>query len=385
MARKNPSLEVLPPYVNLRERCKAFEDSLPLISMLNDDAVRERHWQRILEETGKEGTMEINLKTMSLTKVFDLNLAAYEEVVTEICKEAMEEAKIETFLREIEETWKKEAFELYPYEKNGIVISYTLGTKPLEETQVKLEENLLLLQTLAANKHVRSAAKRVSQWDRDLNRIAETIAAWLQVQRQWAYLEKIFSFDDIKMQLPDEAKKFGRTDTNYKKLMEGCSRQPQIHTQCVKADGGARLDELENILKELNKCQRSLQHYLDSKQMSFPRFYFISTDDLLQILGSSEATSVQRFMLSLFDNCKRLNFVNNNKIIKGMTSDEGESYEFVFPVKPEGKIEEWMNVIDVEMKNSLTTICKGAVWEYARMDRVEWIKRQIGMIGLVGT
>lgn len=329
--------------------------------------------------------MEINLKTMSLTKVFDLNLAAYEEVVTEICKEAMEEAKIETFLREIEETWKKEAFELYPYEKNGIVISYTLGTKPLEETQVKLEENLLLLQTLAANKHVRSAAKRVSQWDRDLNRIAETIAAWLQVQRQWAYLEKIFSFDDIKMQLPDEAKKFGRTDTNYKKLMEGCSRQPQIHTQCVKADGGARLDELENILKELNKCQRSLQHYLDSKQMSFPRFYFISTDDLLQILGSSEATSVQRFMLSLFDNCKRLNFVNNNKIIKGMTSDEGESYEFVFPVKPEGKIEEWMNVIDVEMKNSLTTICKGAVWEYARMDRVEWIKRQIGMIGLVGT
>jgi hypothetical protein len=41
-----------------------------------------------------------------------------------------------------------------------------------------------------------------------------------------------------------------------------------------------------------------------------------------------------------------------------MTSDEGESYEFVFPVKPDGKIEEWMNVIDTEMKNTLTTLCK---------------------------
>jgi hypothetical protein len=39
-------------------------------------------------------------------------------------------------------------------------------------------------------------------------------------------------------------------------------------------------------------------------------------------------------MLSLFDNCKKMNFANNNKIIEGMTSDEGEKYDFVFKVKP---------------------------------------------------
>lgn len=109
--------------------------------------------------------------------------------------------------------------------------------------------------------------------------------------------------------------------------------------------------------------------------MMFPRFYFISNDDLLQILGSSDPTAIQRFMLSLFDNCKKLNFVNNNKIIEGMTSDEGETYDFVFKVKPEGKIEEWMNVVDDEMKNSLEVIGKQAIWEYTRMDRTEWIKK----------
>jgi hypothetical protein len=67
------------------------------------------------------------------------------------------------------------------------------------------------------------------------------------------------------MQLPDEAKKFGKTDANYKKLMESCSRNDLIRYNCVVADGGARLEDLENILKELNKCQRSLQNYLDSK------------------------------------------------------------------------------------------------------------------------
>jgi hypothetical protein len=56
------------------------------------------------------------------------------------------------------------------------------------------------------------------------------------------------------MQLPDEAKKFGKTDANYKKLMESCSRNDLIRYNCVVADGGARLEDLENILKELNKC-----------------------------------------------------------------------------------------------------------------------------------
>jgi hypothetical protein len=54
-----------------------------------------------------------------------------------------------------------------------------LASKPLDETLVMLEEDLLLLQTLATNKFVRAAAKRVAQWDKDLNRISETIAAWL--------------------------------------------------------------------------------------------------------------------------------------------------------------------------------------------------------------
>jgi len=83
------------------------------------------------------------------------------------------------------------------------------------------------------------------------------------------------------MQLPEEAKKFSKTDLNYKKIMENTYRQPNVLQACVKSEGGKRLDELKTISFELDRCQKSLTQYLDSKKMVSPRFYFISDEDLL--------------------------------------------------------------------------------------------------------
>ena len=87
--------------------------------------------------------------------------------------------------------------------------------------------------------------------------------------------------------------------------------------------------------------------------MSFPRFYFISDDDLLLILGSSEARSISPHLLKLFDNCKDLKFGKNDKFLNGMISDEGENFDFETPQKPEGAVEDWMNKVDNEMKKTL--------------------------------
>ena len=57
--------------------------------------------------------------------------------------------------------------------------------------------------------------------------------------------------------------------------------------------------------------QKELRRYilfLTSLKIKVSTFYFISDDELLSVLGSSDPTSIQVHMLKLFDNVKELKF-----------------------------------------------------------------------------
>lgn len=77
-------------------------------------------------------------------------------------------------------------------------------------------------------------------------------------------------------------------------------------------------------------------------------------------------------MLSLFDNFKKIIFGKGDKLMLRMVSDESEEYAFETPIKPWRK--NWRMFVDDKMKSSLLTITKRAVFDYARFDRVDWIK-----------
>ena len=157
--------------------------------------------------------------------------------------------------------------------------------------------------------------------------------------------------------------------------MESVAKAPQVLKCCVDNEsGGNRLNELKGISNEFERCQKSLTNYLESKRMVLSRFYFISDEDLLQILGTSDPKAIQPHLLKLYDNNKELTFGPGNKTITHMTSDEGECYPFESAVKPEGNIEEWMLKVEEEMKKTLHILIKKAVFYYAKMDRVDWIK-----------
>ncbi len=82
---------------------------------------------------------------------------------------------------------------------------------------------------------------------------------------------------------------------------------------------------LSNTLERLERCQRSLNDFLEEKRSSFPRFYFIGDDDLLQILGQATRPAViQAHLKKLFAGIHSVGFDQEDKHIIAMNSIDGE-------------------------------------------------------------
>jgi len=78
--------------------------------------------------------------------------------------------------------------------------------------------------------------------------------------------------------------------------MDETAEEPVIKKSC---EAPNRLSDLHHINNVLEKCQKSLNDYLDSKRNAFPRFFFISDEELLSILGSSNPLCVQEHMIKV--------------------------------------------------------------------------------------
>jgi dynein heavy chain len=55
-------------------------------------------------------------------------------------------------------------------------------------------------------------------------------------------------------------------------------------------------------------------------------------------------------MLKLYDNCKSLIFGRGNKVVTGMISSEGETYNFKTVTSTETAVEVWMTAVQAEMR-----------------------------------
>jgi dynein heavy chain len=355
-----------------------FEKPLGCIEKIKQNLhFKDNHWERLLKLMDKP-TEGINFTFITLQQVMNLHLHEYQDKVDEIMAAANNEFKNKKELQDIEQFWRTVAnFEVSDHKKGGFKI------KVDDEIKNLLDEHLNTLQGIEGSKFAGPHLKNdVKKWMDNLIKIQETIDEWIKVQTKWLYLEGIYiGNEDIRTQLSKETKTFEQHHKTFKNLNEKVSKNSNILNNCVIND--TTLAQLQNLALALDKSQKSLTDYLNSKKKVFPRFYFISDDDLLSILGSSEVSSIQPHMIKLFDNVKALGFDKANKVVK-MISEEGESFNFFEPYKPDGPVEVWMSNVDKIMISTLRKLTKEGVFNYAKMEREDWLRKYICMICLVG-
>lgn len=281
-----PGVRSMPVTRQLQSKMNEFKDSIPLFVDLKTDALRDRHWKLLMEKTGIE--FDMNPETFTLGALFAMGLNNYEDTIQEIVTAAVKELSIEKGLKEVTDVWDAEKFTVQRYFKGTSDRGFVLGS--VDEVIQILDDNAMTLQSMSASRFIGPFLAQVQAWEKSLSHISEVCDIWMVVQRKWMYLESIFIGGDIRSQLPEEAKKFDKINDTFKKIMQDTAKNPKIKDSCHAPN---RLEDFISLSEGLEKCQKSLNDYLDSKRNAFPRFFFISDDELLSILGSSDPTCVQ--------------------------------------------------------------------------------------------
>lgn len=306
--------------------------------------------------------------TTTLADLLELQLHKFEEEVKNIVDKSVKEMAMEKGLNDLNSNWKILEFETEIHERTKLKV-----IRVSEEILEALEENQVQLQNMMSSKYIAHFLEDVTHWQNILSNADQVISGWMEVQRKWMYLESIFiGSEDIRNQLPQEAKRFEDVDKTFKFLLTDII----VNLNVIKATNKPGLSEkLDMLLKQLVLCEKALNDYLETKRLEYPRFYFVSSADLLDILSNGNAPElVARHLTKLYDSIAKLIFAKGSKMAEKMMSKENdELVPFREPCDCSGKVEKWLNRLTDAMRGTLHELFMKSVIAYEDKPREVWV------------
>ena len=129
--------------------------------------------------------------------------------------------------------------------------------------------------------------------------------------------------------------------------------------------------------------QKGLKDYIERKCSFFCRFYFLSNDDLLEILSQTkEIRKVKAHLQKVFEGVCDLDFRPDNTM-HGCIYPQGEQIDFMKRVDPNDRgVEFWMSELERQMMLGVREAFWIGLDTYEKEPRTEWVKKQAGQIVL---
>lgn len=179
----------------------------------------------------------------------------------------------------------------------------------LDDVQSLLDDHILKSQSMRGSPFIAALGKKATDWEEKLINMQDIMDIWLKVQSTWMYLEPIFNSEDIMRQMPVEGRNFKavniefilhrsicmdnfifnhiffQIDQIWKQIMQNTNNDRRVlHA----TDYPNLLELLRNAFGDLEKVQKGLNTYLEKKRIFFARFFFLSNDEILEILSETK-------------------------------------------------------------------------------------------------
>ncbi|ALC40164.1 btv [Drosophila busckii] len=338
------------PSQRIRAQLERLQSSLPILQQLQSDALSERHWARIFQllQQAVKPFHSIVLADI-LTDLNALQQAGAD--IANLVRQAGSEQIVRQALVELDQ-WSVTA-QLKLIERKDAEGQAVTLIKDYQEVLNKIGDNQSLLQSAKNSAAFDSFSDQAELWESRLNTLDMLLSSLNHSQRRWVYLEPVFGAGTLQQ----EQALFKRIDKDFRYVM----REIQMDTRVTSLLKINNISTIVNTLEtQLARCQQNLMSYITDKRNSFPRFYFLGDDDLLELLGQAakDADIIQRHIRKLFPGCHSLGIkpaaseTANHSIIS-MKSAEGDELRLRQTVQMTGDIESWLNQLVLGVQETL--------------------------------
>ncbi|XP_036370408.1 dynein heavy chain 6, axonemal-like [Octopus sinensis] len=336
-----------------------FIRPLPLLEIMSSPFLKSRHWQSMFDGMG--AVYDVT-KDYIVEELISLKLAKHEQTIMSIYRTAVAEHDLEIRVKKMKREWEQLRFKLFKYipdslkntTRSELESSNESQIKPnfrsilsirddyyiltgVDELKMKLMDDSIILKTMLNSTILGEMQTEVEVLATTLHQIEEITHLWITAQNKWMYLIKVFEKPSIVKEFELHTNMFEFTVHNkFKDWMRAVNADPKVMSVCPKSMSekdhrvlqGTKLRKmLLSIIETMDTILKRLQRLLDESRMDFPRLFFLSDNEVTDLLAVSDrpeqlVPSARKCFPGIFNLALRVPKQRNKKPSRMLTANE---------------------------------------------------------------
>ena len=138
-----------PAFNDLKTKIDDFNATCPLLELMSNKAIKDRHWDRISALTSH--SFDIYSENFLLRHIMEAPLLHYKDDIEDICISAVKEKDIEAKLKQVVTEWNLHNLTFASFKTRGELL---LTGNETSEIVSLMEDSLMVLGSLMSNRSV---------------------------------------------------------------------------------------------------------------------------------------------------------------------------------------------------------------------------------------
>lgn len=358
-----------------------FEGLEEFISVITTPGLRKNHWKeiaRLVQAKLQDDVVFVTDMSISLQRLLDADILLHMNDLKRIVSQARGDFEVESTLEQMKSSAKKIHFRVDTLNTSEV------STRPHvpEECHCsilgQIEDYIRTCRNLRWKTGLSSAImKALNEWEAATEKTKEMLIEWRKIEEEWSPLHNYL----VMVQKSQKKHRKAEMVPLHERLTRAHDAFHQLHVKIGKPQFSLYMAIVQETVMEhltaaktaLGELRPLMSDVLEKKRIAFPRFNFLTEDQLLMYLSTYNISELKLLLPHMYPRLMEIEVKDN--CVVGFTTIDGSSIKAhgVIPLTDSLQTE-WMVDFDKVLSRSVVRATKECCLEFGKGSLDTWIE-----------